>query len=94
MEMTQKDPLDSADLYRFGKGSTNGERLPSDHHEGIDDHPVNINVYCEIQEPKRQKRRSGGLFFWLIGSILDGIVAFFYLVVFLGLLIGIMDYFS
>ena len=94
MKMAQKDPLHSADLYRFGKSGTSAGNSPSGQNEESDDQPVNINVYCEIQEPKRQKRRSGGLFFWLIGSILDGIVAFFYLVVFLGLLIGIMDYFS
>ena len=94
MKMAQKDPLQSADLYRFGKGSTGSEKSLSRHNEESDDQSVNINVYCEIREPERKRRRPGGLFFGLIGSILDGIVGFFYLVVFLALLIGVIDYFS
>ncbi|MBM6928991.1 hypothetical protein [Parasutterella secunda] len=92
--MAQKDRLQSADLYRFGKGSTSAGNSPSGHNEETYDEPVNINVYCEIEEEGREKRRPGSLFFGLIGSILDGIVGFFYLVVFLALLIGVIDYFS
>lgn len=92
--MAQKDPIQSADFYRFGKGNTNNEKSPSGHNKGRDDRPVNVNVYCEIREPERKRRRPGGLFLGLIGSILDGIVGFFYLVVFLALLIGVIDYFS
>ena len=92
--MAQKDPIDSADLYRFGKGCTNNENSSSVHNEESDGQPVNINVYCEFEESKRERRRPGGLFLGLIGSILDGIVGFFYLLVFLGLLIGVIDYFS
>ena len=91
--MVQKDPLDSADLYRFGKNSTNGEKLPSYHHEGIDDQPVNINIHCEIQEPESKSRRSGGLFFGLIGSILDIIVGTFYLIFALIFILCVIDSF-
>lgn len=92
--MAQKDPLHSADLYRFGQSGTSAGNSLSDHNEESDDQPVNINVYCEIEEEKREKRRPGGLFLGLIGSILDGITFIFYLIVALVLLLCVGVYFS
>ena len=94
MKMAQKDRLQSADLYRFGKGSTGSEKSLSRHNEESDNQSVNINVYCEIEEEKREKRRPGGLFLGLIGSILDGITFIFYLIVILILLLCVGAYLS
>ena len=94
MKMVQKDPLQSADLYRFGKSGTSAGNSSSGHNEESDDQPVNINVYCEIEEAGREKRRPGGLFLGLLGSILDGITFIFYLIVALVLLLCVGAYFS
>ena len=91
--MGQKDPIDSADLYRFGRGCTNNENSPSGHNEESDGQPVNINVYCEIREPERKRRRPGGLFFGLIGSILGIIVGTFYLIATLIFILCVIDSF-
>ena len=91
--MAQKDPLQSADFYRFGKGSTGSEKSVSYHNEELDDQPVNVNVYCEIREPERKRRRPGGLFFGLIGSILDIIVGTFYLIATLIFILCVIDSF-
>lgn len=91
--MAQKDPLQSADLYRFGKGSTSNEKSLSGHKDEADEQPVNINVYCEIREPERKRRRPGGLFFGLIGSILDIIVGTFYLIATLIFILCVIDCF-
>ena len=92
--MAQKDPLQSADLYRFGKSSTSSGNSSSGHNEERDHQPENINVYCEIEETGREKRRPGELFLGLIGSILDGITFIFYLIVILVLLLCVGAYFS
>lgn len=92
--MVQKYPLQSADLYRFGKNGTSAGNSPSGHNEKSDDQPVNINVYCEVEETGRERRRPGGLFLGLIGSILDGITFIFYLIVALVLLLCVGAYFS
>lgn len=59
-----------------------------------DGRPLNINVYSEIREPEQKRRRLGGLFFGLIGSILDGITFIFYVIVTLVLLLCVGMYFS
>ena len=59
-----------------------------------DGRPLNINVYSEIREPEQKRRRPGGLFFGLIGSILDGITFIFYVIVTLVLLLCVGMYFS
>ena len=94
MKMAQKDTLHSADLYRFGKSGTSAGNSPSGQNEESDDQPVNINVYCEIEETGREKRRPGGLFLGFIGSILDGITFIFYVIVILVLLLCVGAYFS
>lgn len=92
--MAQKDPLQSADLYRFGKGSTSNEKSPPGHNEERYDERECVTVYSEIEETEREKRRPGGLFLGLIGSILDGITFIFFLIVILVLLLCVGAYFS
>lgn len=94
MKMVQKDSLESADLYRFGKSGTSAGNSSSGQNDESDDQPVNINVYCEIREPEQKRGRPGGLFFGLIGSILDGITFTFYVIVTLVLLLCVGMYFS